>query len=76
MRNALKLAARNAVPLVFAAIILAALLTGCQTVKSSHCTAFDANPPSIAEIDVMTPERKARVLAELMKFERICGTRP
>ena len=63
MRNALILA------------IFLGALAACQTVKSSHCTAFDAIPPSIAEIDVMTPERKARVLAELLKFERICGVR-
>ena len=61
---------------IFALTFLAVCqLAACQTVKSSHCTAFDANPPSIAEIDVMTPERKARVLAELLKFERICGER-
>jgi hypothetical protein len=61
----------------FCAICLAALciLAGCQTVKSSHCTAFDAIPPSQAQIDVMTPDEKARVLAELLKFERICGRR-
>jgi hypothetical protein len=61
----------------FCAICLAALciLAGCQTVKSSHCTAFDAIPPSQAEIDVMSDERKAKVLAELLKFERICGRR-
>ena len=59
------------VTIAFALLALAA----CQTVKSSHCKGFDAIPPSIAEIDVMTPERKARVLAELLKFERICGVK-
>jgi hypothetical protein len=63
--------------LTFCAICLVALciLAGCQTVKSSHCTAFDAIPPSQAQIDVMTPDEKARALAELLKFERICGRR-
>jgi hypothetical protein len=60
--------------LTFCAICLAALV-GCQTVKSSHCTAFDAIPPSQAEIDVMSDARKAKVLAELLKFERICGVK-
>jgi hypothetical protein len=60
--------------LTFCAICLVALV-GCQTVKSSHCTAFDAIPPSQAQIDVMTPDEKARVLAELLKFERICGVK-
>jgi hypothetical protein len=60
--------------LTFCAICLVALV-GCQTVKSSHCTAFDAIPPSQAEIDVMSDERKAKVLAELLKFERICGVK-
>lgn len=59
-------------PLVVAAL----LLTACQTVKSSHCTAFEATPPSQAQIDVMTPDEKARALAELLKFERICGVKP
>jgi hypothetical protein len=59
----------------FCAICILALV-GCQTVKSSHCTAFDAIPPSQAQIDVMTPDEKARTLAELLKFERICGVKP
>ena len=67
---------RNALKFAVLIILIVMWVAGCQTVKSSHCTAFDANPPSIAEIDVMTPERKARVLAELLKFERICGARP
>ncbi len=50
-------------------------LTACQTVKSGHCAAFEAIPPSNAQIDVMTDEEKARALAELLKFERICGVR-
>lgn len=57
------------------ALIFLGFLTACQTVKSSHCTAFDAIPPTQAEIDVMTPERKAQVLTELLKFERICGVK-
>jgi hypothetical protein len=60
--------------LTFCAICLVALV-GCQTVKSSHCKGFDAIPPSQAEIDVMSDERKAKVLAELLKFERICGVK-
>lgn len=63
MRNALILA------------IFLGVLTACQTVKSSHCTAFEANPPSIAQIDAMTDEEKARALIELKKFERICGVK-
>jgi hypothetical protein len=61
--------------LTFCAICLVALV-GCQTVKSSHCRGFDAIPPSQAQIDVMTPAEKERALAELLKFERICGERP
>lgn len=64
MRNALILA------------IFLGVLASCQTVKSSHCKGFDAIPPSQAEIDVMTDERKAEVLTELKKFERICGVKP
>lgn len=48
-------------------------LTGCTTVKSGHCGPFVMNPPSQAQIDAMTPDEKAKALAELMKFERICG---
>ena len=55
--------------------VVVTILAACQTVKSSHCTAFEATPPSNAQIDVMTDEERARVLAELMKFERICGRR-
>ena len=66
---------RNALKFAVLIILIVMWVAGCQTVKSSHCTAFDAIPPSIAEIDVMTPERKARVLAELLKFERICGVK-
>jgi hypothetical protein len=58
--------------LTFCAICLAAL-AGCQTVKSSHCTAFEAVRPSQAQIDVMTDAEVERALAELLKFERICG---
>jgi hypothetical protein len=61
--------------LTFCAICLAALV-GCQTVKSSHCTAFEAVRPSQAQIDVMTDAEVERALAELLKFERICGDRP
>lgn len=57
-------------------VVLVGFLAACQTVKSSHCGPFVANPPSQAQIDVMTPEEKARALAELLKFERICGARP
>lgn len=57
------------------AVLFLMALTACQTVKSSHCAAFEANPPSIAQIDVMTPDEKARALAELLKFERICGVK-
>ena len=64
MRNALILA------------IFLGVLAACQTVKSSHCKGFDAITPSQAQIDVMTPDEKARVLAELLKFERICGVKP
>lgn len=64
MRNALILA------------IFLGALAACQTVKSSHCTAFDAIPPSNAQIDAMTDEEKARALIELKKFERICGVKP
>jgi uncharacterized lipoprotein YajG len=62
----------------FCAICLAALciLAGCQTVKSSHCTTFEAVRPSQAQIDVMTDAEVERALAELLKFERICGERP
>jgi hypothetical protein len=60
--------------LTFCAICLVALV-GCQTVKAGHCTAFDAIPPSQAQVDVMTPDEKARALAELLKFERICGVK-
>jgi hypothetical protein len=55
--------------------LMVGFLAACQTVKSSHCTAFEAIPPSHAQIDVMTPEEKARALAELLKFERICGVK-
>lgn len=55
--------------------LMVGFLAACQTVKSSHCTAFEATPPSNAQIDVMTDEERARVLAELMKFERICGVK-
>lgn len=58
------------------ALVFLGFLAACQTVKSSHCTAFEAIPPSQAQIDVMTPEEKARALAELLKFERICGAKP
>lgn len=58
------------------AVLFLMALTACQTTKSSHCAAFEATPPSQAQIDVMTPEEKARALAELLKFERICGARP
>lgn len=57
------------------AVLFLMALTACQTVKSSHCAAFEANPPSIAQIDAMTPDEKARALAELLKFERICGVK-
>lgn len=67
MRNALLAATLTLFVMVAAA---------CQTVKSSHCKGFDAIPPSQAQIDVMTPDEKARALAELLKFERICGVRP
>jgi hypothetical protein len=50
-------------------------LAGCQTVKSSHCTAFEAVRPSQAQIDVMTDAEVERALAELLKFERICGVK-
>lgn len=56
-------------------VVLLASLTACQTTKSSHCTAFEATPPSNAQIDAMTPDEKARALTELLKFERICGAR-
>jgi hypothetical protein len=58
----------------FCAICLVALV-GCQTVKSSHCTAFEAVRPSQAQIDVMTDAEVERALAELLKFERICGVK-
>lgn len=51
-------------------------LVACQTVKSSHCTAFEAIRPSQAQIDVMTDEEVTRMLIELEKFRRICGVRP
>lgn len=57
-------------------VVLLASLAACQTVKSGHCAAFEAIPPSNAQIDVMTDEEKARALAELLKFERICGVKP
>jgi len=57
------------------AVLFLMALTACQTTKSSHCAAFEANPPSIAQIDAMTPEEKARTLIELKKFEKICGVR-
>jgi hypothetical protein len=58
------------------AVLFLMALTACtHTVLSRHCTAFEANPPTQAEIDVMTPERKAAELAELLKFERICGVK-
>lgn len=61
--------------LILAAFIVAGL-TACQTVKSSHCTAFDAIRPSQAQIDVMTDAEVERALVELEKFRRICGVRP
>lgn len=57
------------------AVLFLMALTACQTTKSSHCAAFEANPPSIAQIDAMTPEEKARTLIELKKFEKICGVK-
>jgi hypothetical protein len=57
-------------------VVLVGFLAACQTVKSSHCGAFVAIPPSNAQIDAMTPDEKARALAELLKFERICGVKP
>jgi hypothetical protein len=57
------------------AAVFLGFLTACQKVKSSHCTAFEAIPPSNAQIDAMTPDEKAVALAELLKFERICGVK-
>ena len=57
-------------------VLMVGFLAACQTVKSGHCAAFEAIPPSNAQIDVMTDEEKAQALAELLKFERICGGRP
>lgn len=73
MHRILTLAMLNSIPLLFAAIIIAALLTGCQTAKSGHCTAFEAVRPSQAQIDVMTDAEVERALIELEKFRRICG---
>lgn len=58
------------------AVFLFLALSACTTVKSSHCTAFDAIRPSQAQIDVMTDEEVARALIELEKFRRICGVKP
>lgn len=57
------------------AVLFLIALTACTTTKSSHCTAFEATPPSQAQIDVMTHEEKVRALIELKKFERICGVK-
>ena len=57
-------------------LVTLSFLTACQTVKSSHCTAFEAIRPSQAQIDVMTDAEVERALVELEKFRRICGVKP
>lgn len=57
-------------------LVTLSLLAACQTVKSSHCTAFEAVRPSQAQIDVMTDAEVERALVELEKFRRICGVKP
>jgi hypothetical protein len=56
-------------------VVLVGFLAACQTVKSSHCTAFEAIRPSQAQIDVMTDAEVERALIELEKFRRICGVK-
>lgn len=57
-------------------LVTLSFLAACQTVKSSHCTAFDAIRPSQAQIDVMTDLEVEKMLIELEKFRRICGVKP
>ena len=57
-------------------LVTLCFLAGCQTVKSSHCAAFDAIRPSQAQIDVMTDAEVERMLIELEKFRRLCGVKP
>lgn len=66
----------NSVNSAAALFVALFLLAGCQTVKSSHCAAFDAIRPSQAQIDVMTDAEVERTLIELEKFRRICGVKP
>jgi hypothetical protein len=62
------------------ALTLAALLAlaACTTTPSgSFCDlATDKNRPSQAEIDAMSDERRAEVLAFYLKGQKLCGWKP
>jgi len=61
-----------------AAIVGLLMLAGCGTTPSgTFCDlASDKERPSQAEIDVMTPERRAALLAFYLRGQRLCGWKP
>lgn len=58
------------------AIIAFLALSACQTASGTFCAIAQPQRPSVAEIEAMSPERAAAVLAHNQRGVALCGWRP